>query len=831
MAIFTAQEISKAAFPTIIDDGRCCFEKGKVKELYFSGNDIVAGVKAERLYRVVISRNSNSFSYDCSCGFSLGGACEHVVAVMYAANSSGAIQVGIDWNTPEESSNPDVSSAEETDETEIEVVEITGEKPRARLYLSESDLMLLVELRFAYLKGSVEFSCFDSSAYRLVPLENGCVNKVMRSRARETSIIAQLASYDLVRYQTGVFTPAGDSRIWLLQELPRLARESFEIYGQENLKTVNARNSQPKLNVQVSFRDGIFDCEVSMSVGGIPATLAALIKAVREKDRFVLLSDGSSGVIPDDWLEKFAAIFSVLDTDESGKSFRIPSAQLCLADQLFEMADQKWCDAEFESRKLAFRDFSGIKERPIPEGFNAVMRSYQVAGYEWFYFLKDHRLGGCLADDMGLGKTVQTLALLLNEKRTGGGQPSLIIVPASLLFNWQREAKKFAPDLNLLLYHGTGRERYAGVMNMADVVLTTYGTVLRDIKSLKERKFHYVILDEAQAIKNPSSEVSRSVKQLNCSYRLALSGTPIENNLAELWSLFSFISPGVLGSIRKFADTFIKPIDRDQNEHAAESLRRLIFPFILRRTKEQVAKELPPKNEIVIYTDMLPRQKTIYEITRDIYRTRVEKSIENDEPEISRFQVLEGLLRLRQICCHPIIADPTFTGDSGKLRMVCETIQKITGEGHRVLVFSQFVTVLEIAKRMIAEAGIPGEILTGATRNRQAVVDRFQNGTGAPVFFISLKAGGTGLNLTAADYVIHIDPWWNPSAEKQASDRAYRIGQTRTVFVYKMITRNSIEERVMELQEKKRLLTNSVIQNEVSIFKQLSADNLLELFK
>jgi non-specific serine/threonine protein kinase len=830
VAIFSEQEIHKIAFGPVIENGRRCFEKKCVSGLHFSGDDIIAGVKGERLFRVVISRENGVLRFDCNCGFSLGGACEHVIAVMIAANSSNAIQTGIDWNSLEEDSSGNKEISDEPEEEPPEVIEVAGEKPRPRLYLSESDLMLLVELRFAYLNGTVEFSRFDSSSYRLVPEENGIVYKVIRSRARETSISSRLAEYDLVRYQTGVFTPSGDSRIWLLQELPRIAGDGFEIYGQENLRTINARSTAPKLSVAVTFREGIFDCEVSLSVGGIHASLAALIKAVKEKSRFVLLSDGSSGIIPEEWLERFAAIFSVLETDESQKVLRARPAHLPIADQLFEMADTRRADAEFEQKRLAFRNFSGVCKKRVPSGFKAEMRPYQAAGYDWFYFLKEYGFGGCLADDMGLGKTVQTLALLLNEKQEGGGQPSLIIVPASLLFNWQREAKKFVPELSLLLYHGPGREQYLGVMHMADAVLTTYGTILRDIEKLKEKNFHYIILDEAQAIKNPTSDISRVVKELQGSYRLALSGTPIENNLAELWSLFSFLNPGILGTLRSFAENFIRPIDKDQNEYAADSLRKLIFPFILRRTKEQVAKELPPKNEIVIYTEMLPRQRTLYEITRDIYRNRVQKSIENDDIERSRFQILEGLLRLRQICCHPVLVEPSFSGDSGKLRVVCERIQEITGEGHRVLVFSQFVKVLELTRKMISGYGISSEILTGATRDRKSVVDRFQNGTGGPVFFISLKAGGTGLNLTRADYVIHIDPWWNPGVENQASDRAHRIGQTRTVFVYKMITKDSIEERVMELQEKKRLLTDSVIQTETSFFKQLTIDNMLGLF-
>jgi len=294
--------------------------------------------------------------------------------------------------------------------------------------------------------------------------------------------------------------------------------------------------------------------------------------------------------------------------------------------------------------------------------------------------------------------------------------------------------------------------------------------------------------------------------------------------------MFSFINPGMLGSFRSFATNFIKPIEKEMNDHAADVLRRLIFPYILRRTKQQVAKDLPPKNDIVMYAEMLPKQKMIYDITREMYRGKIQHSFDKEGSDRTRFQILEGMLRLRQICCHPQMIDPAFAGDSGKFKLIEESITDVTAEGHRVLVFSQFVKALEIMRGRIAEKGIKSEILTGGTADRQKVVDRFQKPDGAPVFFISLKAGGTGLNLTAADYVIHMDPWWNPSAENQASDRAYRIGQTRAVFVYKMITKDSIEERVLQMQARKQDLMQSIIHTEKSFFKHLTKDDVLGMF-
>jgi non-specific serine/threonine protein kinase len=848
VAFFTDEDIKKYSFAAVIEDGRKCFAKGRVSNLHFIGNDILATVKADGVYKIVISRNNNDVQFNCTCGFALGGACEHVVASMIAANENQAIQVGINWDaipedTPVESENPsekqltrdknyadEPSSSEdsELDESGIDVKEVAGEKPTGRLYLSESDSMLFVELRFAYFSGLVEFSRTDGLAK--IISENGIFYKVQRSKAREVSLSSSMVLYELMHYQTGFFTPTCDPRIWILQELPRLADLGFEIYGQEKLKTTNARKASPKLSVAVKSEGGVFDCELTVSFDGISATLASLIMAVRQGSRFVLLSDGSSGVIPQTWLEKFASIFAILETDESGKKLRLQSANLSLSQILFDMADTWTADGNFREKQQMFKDFKGVETCSLPVGLNASLRPYQAAGYEWFYFLKKYGFGGCLADDMGLGKTLQTIALLLKEKELGEGQTSIVILPTSLLVNWQREIQKFAPSLQTLIYHGAGRARYVDIMNMADVVLTTYGTIIRDLEIIKNKRFHYVILDEAQAIKNPASQISRALRQVKGMYRLAISGTPIENNLSEVWSLFTFINPGILGTFAHFSQNFIKPIEKEMNESSAEVLRKLLFPYILRRTKQQVAKDLPPKNEMVMYVDMLERQKMMYEITRETYKGKIIHSFENEPVESTRFQILEGMLRLRQICSHPRLVDPSFSGDSGKFQMVDQYIFDIVSEGHRVLVFSQFVKVLEMMRERIALKGIVSEMLTGSTRDRQAVVDRFQSDKGAPVFFISLKAGGTGLNLTAADYVIHLDPWWNPSAENQASDRAYRIGQTKPVFVYKIITKDSIEERVLMMQERKKQLMQSIIHTENSFFKKLTRDDVMTFF-
>lgn len=846
MAYFTEQEISEHCFNAVLDAGKHLQLQKRVNDLHFIGNDIIGQVKGEPAYRVVISREGKLLRFSCNCGFSQAGACEHVVAVMFAANAHTAIQIGINWDEPPATPEPIVrfapatgSNGDTPDSTELTsgfnhdapVVDAPPEKPVIRLYLTEQDGMLLVEVRFAYFTGSVEFSRSDNAQYRLIASGDGQVFRVGRLRGRETSLAAALVNFELMQYQTGYYTPSIDPRVWTLQQLPQLAKEGYEIYGQEQLVATQARKTTPRLAVSIHIHEPDVACRVTVSFDGIPATLAALVASVKQRSRFVLLADGSSGVLPQRWLDTFAALFSSFDVSGTASDVTLGASQIGLAEALYDLADERSCDAAFRGKLDRVHSFRGVSSQTLPAGFLATLRPYQHAGFEWFYFLKEFGFGGCLADDMGLGKTIQTLALLLKEKENNEPGPSLIVVPNSLLFNWQREAKQFAPALNILTYHGASRHSYRSILSMADVVLTTYGTVIRDCEDLGRTEFHYIVLDEAQAIKNPGSQVSKAVRSLYGRYRIALSGTPIENNLSELWSLFSFINPGMFGAYRHFLQQYIRPIERDMNETMMELLRRLVYPFILRRTKAQVVKELPPKNEMVVYTDMLPRQRTLYDITRQLYHGKILATLDTSGVDGCRMQLLEGLLRLRQICSHPQLYDPTFTDDSGKFLLVDEMLQDAVAEGHRVLVFSQFVTTLEMLRTRLMVNGIKSELLTGSTADRQSVVDRFQKEDGAPVFLISLKAGGTGLNLTAADYVFHIDPWWNPSAENQASDRAYRIGQTRSVFVYKMITRDSIEERVLELQERKRGLMSSIIVAEESFFKQLTREDMLSLFE
>jgi len=432
---------------------------------------------------------------------------------------------------------------------------------------------------------------------------------------------------------------------------------------------------------------------------------------------------------------------------------------------------------------------------------------------------------------MGTGKTVCTLAFLQSlEERDPDGPASLIVMPRSLLFNWEREAATFTPDLRVAVHHSAVRSLNPAQFDRYDLVLTTYGTMLRDIELLRRYRFRYVILDESQAIKNPLSETAKAARLLNARRRLALTGTPVENSTLELWSQFAFLNPGLLGNLDYFRETFVTPIEKKQSADAAQFLRKLVYPFILRRTKDQVAPELPPRSERVLEVEMEPAQRRLYIKQRDYYRALLLGLIDNAGIDNARMQVLEGLLRLRQICNHPRLIEPDFRGSSGKFELLIETLETLAAEGRKALVFSQFVQMLTLIREALDARRIPYAYLDGQTRQRQQEVDRFQSDETLPFFLISLKAGGVGLNLTAADYVIHVDPWWNPAVEMQATDRTHRIGQEKPVFVYKLVTRDSVEEKILHLQNRKRELVEQLITADASMLKALTREDVEALF-
>jgi SNF2 family DNA or RNA helicase len=573
---------------------------------------------------------------------------------------------------------------------------------------------------------------------------------------------------------------------------------------------------------------------------GVAVTQEELARCLTEGRKYVRLADGTFAKLdPQKVREVLQRQAEILATG-GGNGGKLPLSQAGRIEDLLAQLGRSTVTADTKELFKKLRNIDEIKGTRKPRNLKAQLRPYQEQGFHWLWFLHEIGSGGVLADDMGLGKTVQTLALLLavkNEdaKVEGKRKPfkTLIIAPTSVVTNWLREMDKFAPSLRHALWHGAERRERQDEMEDADVVVTSYALLRRDEEMLKETQWRYVIVDEAQQIKNPLSATARAAKRLPADRRLALSGTPIENRLSEIWSIFDFVSPGLLGPLDKFEERYSRPIEAGDKQ-AATRLRATIHPFILRRTKSEVARDLPEKIETDNFCELTGEQSALYAAVLKEVRAQVMGEVERHGLARSHIQILAGLTRLRQAACDPrLLGLPRQFSDedSGKLVALRELIQTSIEGGHKVLVFSQFVSMLTLIRRVLDEDKVSYEYLDGSTKDRAERVENFQADDGPPVFLISLKAGGSGLNLTAADTVIHFDPWWNPAVEDQATDRAHRIGQTKVVTTYRLIAKGTIEEKILELAEKKRELVGAVLSEDIGGAKKLTKGDLEDLFK
>ncbi|MEY4178743.1 MAG: hypothetical protein RLY70_2317 [Planctomycetota bacterium] len=612
-----------------------------------------------------------------------------------------------------------------------------------------------------------------------------------------------------------------------------------------------------------------FELHGKLDFDGESVELPAVLSAIRRGDGFVTLGDGTTGMLPMEWLAKFGPIAELAERGEEEEGLKFLPSQALLLDSLLESAaaDEVGIDERFAEWRESLRSFRGFAPKAAPAGFQGSLRAYQETGLGWMHGLRELSLGGCLADDMGLGKTVQVLALLESRRQAMAATPderlpSLVVAPKSLVFNWAEEAKRFAPNLRVLQFTGNERVFVRDHLREYDLILTTYGTLRRDVQILKRIQFDYAILDEAQAIKNASSQSAKSCRLIHARHRLAMTGTPIENHLGELWSLFEFINPGMLGMSSAFqrlaksarvadaesaadgpandpADdtdhgTATGMTDGTANAGAGGNVRsalaQALRPFILRRTKKQVLTELPERTEQTLYCEMESDQRRLYNELKNHYRAVLLKTVQSRGMAKAKIHVLEALLRLRQVACHPALVDSKNADvESAKLETLMEKLGEIISENHKALVFSQFTSLLSLVRERLDNEGIPYEYLDGQTADRQARVERFQKDPNLPLFLISLKAGGQGLNLTAADYVFILDPWWNPAVEAQAVDRAYRIGQTRHVFAYRLICRDTIEEKILEMQAAKRAVADAILTEDNSVLRDLTAEDLERL--
>lgn len=558
-----------------------------------------------------------------------------------------------------------------------------------------------------------------------------------------------------------------------------------------------------------------FDLRMDLDYGSATVSQEDLLAALDSKSGLVKLSDGTLGMVPQAWTDRFSTLGQFGEIGEDG-NLRFDHSQALLLNSVIGDSDRVTVDEDFEGFREKVRKFQGVKTVKAPAGFLGDLRNYQKEGLTWLRFLEEFNAGGILADDMGLGKTIQILAFLLGrvkKKKKGEKRPCLVVTPKSLAFNWIDEAQKFAPTLKMVRYGGDNRAKQLAAFDEADVIVMTYGTLRSDIADLQKVDFDVAVIDEAQAIKNPKSQAAVACKEIRATLKIALTGTPIENSITDLLSILEFTNPGLL------ADGRVK------NDQAA--LAKLLKPFMLRRTKEKVLTELPDKSEQVLYCEMSDEERVFYGAIRDRYRSSIAEKIEKGGLGKSKLHVLEALLRLRQAACHSGLIDPTRLGvPSGKLVQLLRHMQEVIQEGHKVLVFSQFTSLLSIVRTRLEEEKITYEYLDGSTEDRKTPVERFQTDPACPAFLISLKAGGTGLNLTAADYVFILDPWWNPAVEAQAIGRAHRMGQTNKVIAYRMIAKGTVEEKILELQKTKKDLAESIVSEDGDFMKKLTKADL-----
>ncbi|GAB4392122.1 MAG: DEAD/DEAH box helicase [Gammaproteobacteria bacterium] len=753
--------------------------------------------------------------------------------------------------------------------TTFQGFEVREEQPQAHLRLYGRELKALdqlgmlpcAELIFSY--GAFRARLKDPHEV-FTELRQHTVIEIPRDRKFESACRLQLLQMGLLPilhsqdFMVGDIDNYNTQLSFLLEEVPRLQENGWEVIIEDTFPVQHiAEDVEWYSEIEETPGYQWFNLELGVIVEGVKLNILPLlinliqshvdkldveaINRLPDHQRlYGQLPDGRYLPIPVHRVRQLLMILVELYDqnalrDEKLALSYVRAMDLVALEQALQACQLRWFGGE-RLRKLAHRlaHFQGIQVAKVPSGFRAELRQYQQQGVNWLQFLREYDLAGILADDMGLGKTVQTLAHLLIEKTAGRMQlPTLVVAPTSLMANWRFEIHRFAPELTILTLHGAQRGRYFEEIEHYDIVLTTYPLIVRDKKILLEKEFYYLILDEAQIIKNTKTKAAQMLLQVNARHRLCLTGTPIENHLGELWSIFNFLLPGLLGQQKQFQRLFRTPIEKLNDKKRNEILVKRISPFLLRRTKEKVITELPAKNEIIRKVELQAAQRDLYESIRLAMQDKIRRVIAERGLARSRIIILDALLKLRQTCCDPRLLklqSAKQIHDSAKLSLLFTLLPNLIEEGRKVLLFSSFTSMLELIEAELAKYRIRYVKLTGQTRDRETPIQQFQQGD-VPLFLISLKAGGLGLNLTAADTVIHYDPWWNPAAEKQATDRAYRIGQDKPVFVYKLITEGTVEEKILSMQHKKQQLMENLFSQQSDNTVQLSQQDLEFLFE
>lgn len=701
------------------------------------------------------------------------------------------------------------------------------------VYLREAKNMLIIEPKFGY--GHLELDMRDDAQHYIQ--EEGIKYLLLRDQYEEKDFIEFIKSrhshFSNQRFQPFFTLPFDEvmKKNWFIDFARNVMSKDIRLEGIDNLKQFKYNTATPKWDMNISSGIDWFDIHVKVSWGDMEVSLRDIRKAILSGQNFIVLGDGSFGILPEEWITRYSNLFKFSIEDKEG--LRINKRQFNIVEMLFNEIDNQEVIDEINEKKQKLLHLKDIKPEPIPDTIRAELRPYQHTGYQWMQILDEISWGGCLADDMGLGKTLQAITFLAYVKQKYNHPTSLIVCPMSLIFNWENELKKFAPDLKFHIFYGSDRVIDDTYYEENDIIISTYGVIRNEIERLMKYEWEYVILDESQAIKNPDAISTKAVQLLKARNRFILSGTPLQNNTYDIYAQFNFLNPGMLGAREFFRTEFANPIDKNGDKDTGLYLRNLIKPFILRRTKGEVEMDLPDKTETILWCQMDKQQKSVYDEYRDFYRNSVLQKIDKEGMSKSGIYILEGLLRLRQICDDPrLIKDSEIKPTKGiKIKELVREIEENMGD-HKMLVFSQFTEMLALIRKELDGMGIQYCYLDGSTpaADRKKQVEFFQNNKEIKVFLISLKAGGVGLNLTAADYVYIVDPWWNPAVEQQAIDRAHRIGQTHKIFAYRMICKDSVEEKIVKLQERKLALTREIIQEDSAFFKSLTREDIVYLF-
>jgi non-specific serine/threonine protein kinase len=706
-------------------------------------------------------------------------------------------------------------------------------EPTLRLMLQEKNDYLIFTPVFDYHGYEVKHS--DKETVYIA--DGGKLKLIKRNAEIEAAFIQRITSLhsNFARTENSFNLILKGSEVlknnWFFLFIDAMKDANVPIVGFEILKNYRFNTAKPETRIYISNGIDWFDAKVDIVFGGQKVTVDDIKKVLQNKQQFVQLKDGSLGILPEEWLKKYSLLFKVGEGKQD--QLRLSKYHLSIIDELYNGIDEEEVMIKLEEKYDRLRSFNRINEVDPPKALSHVLRPYQVAGYHWLNYLNEVGWGGILADDMGLGKTVQALSFIQLYKEKFGKMTTLVVCPTSLMFNWENEIKKFTPNLTYIIHHGGERIRNNKRFEDHDVIITTYGTLRSDIKFMVEVEFDYVVLDESQAIKNPQSKVTKAALLLNAKNKLCMSGTPLQNNTFDIYAQMNFLNPGMLGSVEYFRNEFATPIDKFGEKEHKDHLRKLLFPFILRRTKEQVAKDLPEKIETILFCEMEEEQRNIYDAYRNDYRDKIMGVISEQGIDKSQLTILQGLMKLRQICDSPAIMNEQekMPNVSVKLDEIGREITENIGN-HKALIFSQFLGMLALIREKLVELGVKFEYFDGSTSasDREKAIQSFQNNDEVRVFLISLKAGGVGLNLTAADYVYIVDPWWNPAVEQQAIDRTHRIGQTKNIFAYRMICKDTIEDKIMQLQEKKKNLARDLVADDSGFVKSLSKEDVEYLF-